>query len=125
MGNLPENIRNLRLMRGFSQYQLGQLLNKSANAVCNWEKGATSPDIELVEELCNIFRVTPNQIFGWDPCPELESFLDKQKEVFSQMDDLIKQKEELEQQIKECSEKLRKNSTTRGKVTIHVKKRDK
>ena len=110
MSTVSENIRNLRMMRGISQKQLGSTLHKSANAISNWEKGFTSPDVEILETICNVLEVTPNQIYGWDPCPELEEFISRKKEILDQMDDLIRQRAELDDKIRAYSDELRRKS---------------
>lgn len=80
MSKLPENLRNLRLMRGLSQKQLGEMLNKSSNAISNWENGNTSPDVDILETICKVLKVTPNQLYGWDNVRSLKTFsLRKQK----------------------------------------------
>lgn len=112
MSNLSQNIKNLRMMRGLSQKQLGALLNKSPNAVSNWEKGTTSPDVDLLENICKILEVTPNQIYGWDKCPDLEVFLSSQQELLIEMDDLMKKRSELDAQIREYAQRLRSRYKT-------------
>lgn len=107
MSTLSDNIRNMRMMRGFSQKQFAAQLNKSPNAVSNWEKGATNPDVELLEEICKILNVTPNQIYGWDECKELTDFLATQKKLLNHFDDLIRQRDELDSRIREYAHQLR------------------
>ena len=107
MGTLAENIRNMRIMRGLSQKQLGDLLNKSANAISNYEKGTTCPDVELLEAMCKVLKVTPNQIYGWDRCKDLDDFLNSQKEIINEMDDLMRQRQELDEKIRIYAHQLR------------------
>lgn len=104
---LCENIRHMRMMRGFSQKQLAERIGRSANAVSNWEKGATLPDVELLENICVVLNVTPNQIYGWDPCPELDEFLKQQETLLKTVDDLMKQREQINSQIREYAYQLR------------------
>lgn len=107
MSVISENIRNMRMMRGLSQKKFGELLNKSANAVSNWEKGTTSPDVDLLETICEVLKVTPNQIYGWDSCEELDAFMISQKEIIDEMDDLMRQREELDIKIRTYAQQLR------------------
>lgn len=106
MSKLPENLKNLRLMRGFSQKQLGELLNKSPNAISNWEKGMTSPDVDLLETICKVLKVTPNQLYGWDKCQELEDFLTHQSELLDQINVLTKKRDEIDKLLQEYAVKL-------------------
>lgn len=109
MSTLSNNIRYMRMMRGLSQKQFAALLNKSPNAVSNWEKGATNPDVELLEEICKILKVTPNQIYGWDECQELKNYLATQETLLNHYDDLVRQREALDSKIREYAYQLRVN----------------
>lgn len=99
-------IHMLRLMRGLTQQEIAEKLDKSVNAVSSWELGNTSPPISVVIELCKVFDVTPNQIFGWDECPELNEYIRKTEDAAQKIEELKKQKEELDAQIKAYSELL-------------------
>lgn len=107
MSKLSDNIRYMRMMRGLSQKQFAEQLNKSPNAVSNWEKGTTNPDVELLEQICHLLHVTPNQIYGWDECKELDDYLATQQKLLHQYDDLMRQREELDVQIREYAYQLR------------------
>lgn len=106
MSNLSENIKNFRLLRGMSQAELAKIVHRSPNVISNWEKGINNPDVEIVEQLCRLFKVTPNMIYGWDESEELKEFLNEKARMIREMDDMIKQKEELETKIKQFSEKI-------------------
>ena len=106
MSKLPENLKSLRLMRGLSQKQLGEKLNKSANAISNWEKGTSSPDVDLLETICKVLDITPNQLYGWDPCKELDDFLAKEAEILNEIDKLTKKRSEIDKQLQEYSLRL-------------------
>lgn len=107
MSTLSDNIKYMRMMRGLSQKQFAEKVNKSPNAVSNWEKGATNPDVDMLEEICKILDVTPNQIFGWDTCKELDDYVASQKEILNHVDDLVRQREEIDAQIREYAYQLR------------------
>ncbi len=107
MSVLSENIRIMRMMRGLSQKQLGDLLHKSANAVSNWEKGTTSPDVDTLESLCKTLKVNPNQIYGWDSCQELDDFIASQHNMLKDIDELKRQRDELDLQIRTYAQQLR------------------
>lgn len=83
MSKLPENIKNFRILRGLSQKQLADMLHKSPNVISNWERGINSPEVDLVETMCEIFNCSPNEMFGWEESKELtmiEEFHHLQKE---------------------------------------------
>ncbi len=106
MSNLSENLKNFRLLRGLSQADLAKIVHRSPNVISNWERGINSPDVEIVEQICKLFKVTPNMMYGWDESEELKEFLDEKAQMIREMDDMIKQKEELENRIKHYSEKI-------------------
>lgn len=106
MSKLSENIKNLRILRKLSQKELAALIERSPNTISNWEKGSATPDADVLEPLCRVFKVNPNQLLGWESCKELEDFMSQKKEILMQMDSLQKQKEEIENKIRECAEQL-------------------
>ena len=106
MSQLSENLKNFRLLRKMSQADVAKLVHRSPNVISNWEKGTNNPDVEIVYQLCEVFKITPNMIFGWDKCPELEEFLAEKEHMIKELDDMVKQREELEKKIKEYGEKI-------------------
>ena len=106
MSKLPENLKNLRLMRGLSQKELGAQLNKSPNAISNWQKGMTSPDVDLLETICRVLKVTPNQLYGWDKCEELDTFLAQEAEILAEIDSLTKKRNEIDKRLQEYAVRL-------------------
>lgn len=106
MSKLSENIKNLRVLRGLSQKQLADMLERSPNTISNWEKGSVSPDVDILENMCGIFKVSPNQLFGWEPCQELDDFLNQKKEILEKMEDLQKQKSDIEKRLRKYADLL-------------------
>lgn len=66
-----EKIRYYRKKKGLEQKQLGAMVGVSGNAVTNWEKGRTRPDISLIPDLCDILGISFSEIFGMD-APKLQ-----------------------------------------------------
>lgn len=85
---------------------MAKVVHRSPNVISNWERGLNTPDVEIVDQLCELFKVTPNMMYGWDTCPELEEFLSDKKRMIQELDDLLDQKEQLERQIKEYGERI-------------------
>ena len=106
MSKLSDNINNLRLLNGFSQKQLAKLIDRSPNTISNWETGAVTPDADVLEDLCNIFKVNPNQLFGWEKFPDLELFLEKKKSILIEMEELKNQKAEIDAKLKMYADEL-------------------
>ena len=106
MSKLTENIKNLRIMRGISQKELADMIERSPNTISNWEKGSVTPDADALWPLCEIFKVTPNQLFGWDSCPELEAFMEEKQGTLLEMNTLQLQRAAIDAKIKQLQEKL-------------------
>lgn len=55
-------IANCRKEKGLTQAQLAERLGISDRAVSKWETGRNMPDIAIMEELCGILGITPNEL---------------------------------------------------------------
>ena len=112
MSALNENIRKFRELRKLTQKQFAERLNKSRNVISNWERGENSPDPDTVEQICKILEVTPNQIFGWDPCPDYERYLAKMNAIKSKIDALSRKKSEIESELEKARQLLKDETAT-------------
>lgn len=70
MNTLGENIKKYRLKSKLTQEELASRLGKSKNVISNWERGDNKPDADIIEEICLIFNISPNQIYGWEKQPQ-------------------------------------------------------
>lgn len=86
MSKLNENLKAFRIFRRLTQSELATAICKSKNVVSNWERGDNSPDVDSVEMLCKVLKVTPNQLFGWEPLAEYERF----KELTARQEHVIR-----------------------------------
>lgn len=86
MGELRDNLTfNLNELleknkNTISKKQLSELLGVSQAAVTNWTKGSNSPDIELIAKICNIFKVSINQLIGM-PNDDILNLSNHEKQV--------------------------------------------
>lgn len=101
-------IRMCRMMRGYTQQEIADKLQKSMNAISNWELANTSPSVDDMVKLCKILHVTPNQLCGWEENTELKEYIEKTEISPEELEKLKQQKKELNQQIKVYSEILRR-----------------
>ena len=106
MSKLSENIKTLRIMAGLSQKELAEKINRSQNTVCNWERAKISPDADILEVLCGLFEVTPNQLFGWDKCPKIDKYIIKKQEIEFEIEALNNQQDEIEKRKAEAAKRL-------------------
>lgn len=51
------NLRNIRKKKRISQEALAELIDSSHHVVSNLERGITSPNLEMIELLCEVFDV--------------------------------------------------------------------
>lgn len=60
--NLSMKIYELRKAHGMSQEQLAEKLNVSRQSISKWESGESSPEIERLIELSNVFDVSTDYL---------------------------------------------------------------
>ncbi len=60
----PEILRELREKKGYTQEDLGKLLNLSKNAVSHYEKDISQPNIETLQKIADIFDVSVDYLIG-------------------------------------------------------------
>lgn len=53
-----------RKLHGLTQEELAEKAGVSTQAVSKWEQQISCPDIMLLPELANIFRITIDELFG-------------------------------------------------------------
>ena len=59
-----EVIRNARKSLGLTQRQLAGKIGVSNTSISNWEKGLSRPDADLIQKLCDVLRLQPNDFYG-------------------------------------------------------------
>ncbi len=64
IGTVGLNIMKLRKKKGLTQMQLAEQMNVSFQAVSNWERGQSCPDIDRLREIASFFEVTVDEILG-------------------------------------------------------------
>lgn len=68
VGDIMNQIKELRKSRGLSQKKLAQILNVHQTAISQWETGRTSPDIDLANKLASLFDVSIEQLLDLEEC---------------------------------------------------------
>lgn len=61
---IGNQIKALRQGRGITQETLAEKLGVSAQAVSKWERGATTPDVQLLPDISAYFGVTIDELFA-------------------------------------------------------------
>lgn len=106
MGTVGDNIRKFRTFRGIKQQDLADTLDRTKSVISNWERGENSPDVEICEKLCKILKVTPNELFGWEPNRDYEQWVHERAKIESEIRDMQMQKAALEERIAAYAAKL-------------------
>lgn len=61
---LSERIKERRLLLGYNQPELAQIMNISKQTVSNWENGNRTPDAETLSKLSDLFSVSVDFLLG-------------------------------------------------------------
>ena len=87
--NIGKKIVNLRKINNITQMELADLMGVSYQAVSNWERGSSMPDISKLPELAKIFGVTIDELLSG------EESLDFIKNVIDSKDDSYLKEEKI------------------------------
>lgn len=63
---IGERIRTIRRNLNITQKQLAGKLGVSQTAVALWESGVRGINIDVIEQIANLFDITPAQLMGWE-----------------------------------------------------------
>lgn len=61
-GSFSEAVRENRLRLGLTQRELAQQLFTTKQAVCNWEHNRRVPNLEMLEDISEIFGCSVDQL---------------------------------------------------------------
>ena len=64
---VAKKIKECRMAKNMTQMALADEMGVSYQAVSNWERGNSMPDISKLPHLCNIFGVSFEELVGEDP----------------------------------------------------------
>ena len=80
---------------GLTQMQLAERLNITDKAISKWERGITMPDSSIMLELCDILKITVNDLLSGEKI----SMDNYNKELESKLIEMVKQKEESDKRL--------------------------
>lgn len=60
-----ENLRLLRISKGFTQAELARLLNIDRTTLTKYETGVTEPDLIKLEKLCYVLGIDYNTLLNY------------------------------------------------------------
>ena len=88
-------IAERRKMNGLTQMQLAEQLNITDRAVSKWETGKAMPDTSIMLELCNILKISVNDLLSG----EVVSVDNYNKQMENNLFEMVKQKEAADKRL--------------------------
>ena len=61
---IGKRIKDMRIERGLSQQELGELLGVTKVSVCGYENGTRTPSLETFKLLAEVFNTTTDYLLG-------------------------------------------------------------
>lgn len=80
---MKEKIKELRKSAGYSQEELAKLLNVHQTAVSQWEQGRTTPDLETVKKLAEVFGISTDFLLGNNSEKERAAYIADEDIIFA------------------------------------------
>ena len=88
-------IAECRKKNGLTQMQLAEKLNITDRAVSKWETGKAMPDTSIMLELCNILKISVNDLLSG----EVVSMDNYNKQLENNLIEMVKQKEAADRRL--------------------------
>lgn len=63
---IAKKIKEARIAKNMTQMNLADAMGVSYQAVSNWERGHSMPDISKLEDMCNALDITVNELLGME-----------------------------------------------------------
>ena len=90
MKQIGKKITNLRKAHNMTQMELADKLGISFQAVSNWERGNTMPDISKLPELAEIFRISVDELLS-EKAPLVEAVLNDAVDEYMEVGNVTEQ----------------------------------
>lgn len=78
-------IRQARIDGNMTQMNLADAMGVSYQAVSNWERGNSMPDISKLEQLCAVLHITVNELLGMEDISAPAPMLDVQEMTVAEL----------------------------------------
>ena len=78
-------IRQARIDQNMTQMNLADAMGVSYQAVSNWERGNSMPDISKLEQLCSVLHITVNELLGMEEAAVAAPTLDAQEMTVAEL----------------------------------------
>ncbi len=99
--SFADNLRRLRLEKGYTQEQLAKKLDVAPQSVSRWECGTTLPDVMMLPTLAQIYGVTIDDLYRENvkPYPNLAQRLLAVYEATGRSEDFLAAEKEFERLV--------------------------
>ncbi|MBE7089634.1 MAG: helix-turn-helix transcriptional regulator [Clostridiales bacterium] len=57
-------VKELRKENGYTQKVMAEKLGTTNSAICDWEKGRSEPDLEMLKKIAELFSVSTDYLVG-------------------------------------------------------------
>lgn len=75
--DIGKNIKKIRSQKGYTQIELGELINKSESTIRKYESGAVKINMDILNKIANVLKepvgkfletepITENDLLHWD-----------------------------------------------------------
>lgn len=88
--NISNNITFYRKKMKLTQEELANKINVKKTSVSSWERKANSPDIETLYELCKLFNISLEEMYGVSDNNNQETLIEIEKEYIEMAKELEK-----------------------------------
>lgn len=71
---LKEALKKARINKGYKQGDVEDLIGIKRSALSNYETGLSTPPVDKLRLLCDLYEIEPNELFEWeDTHPEVNT----------------------------------------------------
>lgn len=81
---LSKQLQSLRKQKGLTQEELAEVFNVTNQSVSKWESGQTCPDISLLPEIAEYFKVSIDELLGYKPMSSVNSIYLQMKSIIDE-----------------------------------------
>lgn len=75
--NIAKRLKEIRQYRHYTQDEVAKLLFMDKKAYAAYEQGRNTPPLEKLLSLCELYRITPNELLGYDEMARVTVICDK------------------------------------------------
>ena len=89
MSDFSRNLKRFRKEQGYSQVELGKMVNYGYTAIANYESGRNEPSFDTLISLARILNVTTDELIGATPLATEHPILRNFKKLSTENQQLV------------------------------------